>query len=144
MQKLKHIRYLLIAFIFVLTTACGNDDLSPQTEQDVAFALLAGNWTLGNSGSIMVDEQDISLNYPGFSISFTDGRYATLNGGDLFGATGTWTWDDEAAGSITLGDGKEVTIEILTETLFKFIFTLPGTGGAVEGTAGAYVIIVEK
>ena len=146
MKKLRYINLLLIALL-ITAVSCDPDDEPIFTEQELIFAKLAGSWTLKSGSSIMLDGQNVSLNYPGFAISSTDGLYATLNGGDLFNASGTWTWDDAEAGFITLDDGKEVTIVTLTETLFKFTFTISGTGGevnGVDGTAGNYEVIVEK
>jgi len=146
MKKLRNINTLLIALL-VIAASCNPDDGTPLSDQEMTFAKLAGSWTLKSGSSIMLDGQNVSLNYPGFALSFSDGQYTTLNGGDLFNATGSWTWGDETAGSIALDDGKEVVIVTLTETLFKFTFTISGTGGQVNevaGTAGNYEVIVEK
>ncbi len=115
-----------------------------ESEQELAFALLAGNWTLQSNSSIVVDGQDITLNFPGFALSFTRGGYTTTNAGDLFSPTGTWTWDDVSAGSLTLDDGKVVTINTLDLSTFKFSFSFAGTGGVANGIGGNYVITIEK
>lgn len=145
---MKKITHTCILYIMVLAgsllLSCAGDDPSGPTAQELAFEKLAGNWTFGTSGSITLDGQDVSLNYPGFSLSFADGTYQTLNAGDLFRASGTWSWANEEAGSVLLDTGEEATIITLTETDFQFSFTHSGTGGEAAGTAGNYVVTLEK
>ena len=136
--------FMLLTLGGCLLLTCSDDEPSGPTEQELAFEKLAGDWTYGTSGSITLDGQDVSLNYPGFSLSFADGTYQTRNAGDLLSASGTWEWANEEAGSLLLDSGEEVTIIELTETLFRFSFTSTGTGGEAAGTAGNYVITVEK
>lgn len=145
-MKNKATHYITYTFILLacLWMSCGDDEPSGPTEQELAFEMLAGDWTFGTNGSILLDGQDVSLNYPGFSLSFADGTYQTQNAGDLLSASGTWRWANEEAGSLLLDSGEEVTIIELTETLFRFSFTSTGTGGEAAGTAGNYVVTVEK
>jgi len=130
---------LKFVFVMILATAfmaCGPDDTSSQTLQDLAFEKLSGTWGLSGTNAIMVDGQDASLNYPGFGLSFTNGSFTTVNAGDLFSASGTWAWADQEARQITLDDGKLVTIVTLTETLFNFTFSFSGSGSVVNGEHG--------
>jgi len=132
---------LIIGFL----TSCGPDDaVELSTAQELAFEKLAGEWTLKNGeGSIKLGGADISVNYPGFSLSYDDGAYSTTNAGTLFRATGTWEWQDEEARVILLDDGKEVTLVDLTETSFTFSFNYTG-GGERAGLPGDYIIQVLK
>lgn len=138
----RYSKSLFILSLVSVMVSCNGDD-SP-TAQALAFEKLAGSWDL-SQGSIMVDGQDVSLNYAGFSLSFTDGNYMTTNAGDLFSATGTWEWIDQEARSLRLQDGKEVTIGTLTETsfVFSFSFTRP-IANLESGTSGSYTITVNK
>ncbi len=137
---------LLLSFIIILsTTACGGDD--DPTAQQLAFEKLSGSWDLSQGGSIVIDGQDASANFTGFAFSFTDGSYSTTNAGDMFRASGTWQWTDEAAQQLSIGDGKTITIVDLTETSFVFSFTSDGNAGAAnhgEGIAGNYTITVNQ
>lgn len=135
---------ILLALAGCLLLNCGDDEPATPTAQEQAFEVLAGEWTFGTSGSITLDGQDVSLNYPGFSLSFADGTYQTQNAGDLLSATGTWQWVDEEASLILLDSGEQVTIIVLTETSFQFSFTSNGSGGEAAGTAGSYVVSLEK
>ncbi len=134
----------LITMASVLTISCNGDDPQAQTRNEIAFEKLSGNWTLGATGSIKLDGADVSLNYPGFSLSFTDGGYSTQNAGDLLSAVGTWQWVGEEADLIRLDTGEQVTIQEITESTFSFSFTSNGTGGEAAGIAGVYAITVVK
>lgn len=139
-------KYLIAIFVLIIGLSCGGDD-APPSLQEQAFERLAGAWDLTQGGSIVVDGVDASLNFPGFTLSFTDGGFNTTNAGDLFNATGTWEWADTDAQRLRLDDGKLITIVNLTETEFEFSFQFSGTGGVAngaEGTAGNYVIKVNK
>lgn len=140
---------LLFAIVIGLASmlSCKTDDPEGPSTVEEAFEKLSGSWDIATSGSILLDGQDVSLNYEGFGLSFTDGSYQTVNAGELFDASGTWQWTDEQARQILLGDGKTITIIELTETLLQFSFTFSGTGGVangVEGVDGNYEISVFK
>jgi hypothetical protein len=132
---------LIIGFL----TSCGPDDaVELSTAQELAFEKLAGEWTLKNGeGSIQLGGSDISMNYPGFSLSYESDTYTTTNAGTLFSASGTWEWLDEEARVIVLDDGKEITLVELTTTSFTFSFNYTG-GSRRAGLPGDYVIQVLK
>mgnify|MGYP005817246683 CR=1 FL=1 len=123
--------------------ACNNDDPIAPTEQELIFETLAGQWTLGQFGSIKVDGANVSPNYPGFALSFASGTYTTSNAGNLFSASGTWEWVDEEATQVILDDGKLITIDLLNTGKFVFSFT-KSDGPVRAGVAGNYVITVLK
>lgn len=133
----------VVLISFLLLHGCNNDEDQP-TEQELAFEKLEGRWSLKSNSSILLDGEDVSLNYPNFSLSFTDGMYTTTNAGDLFRATGTWEWSDEEAGQVIIDDETIVTIEALGLDLFIFTFTVNGQGGVANGVGGAYRITLEK
>lgn len=136
--------YTLMAALAILSISCTPDD-GPATPKatEIAFEKLAGQWTLGQFGSIKLDGADVSANYAGFALSFTNGGYTTTNAGELFNASGTWDWADEAGRVVTLDDGKTVNIQQLTPNKFVFSFT-KSDGPVRAGLAGNYVITVEK
>lgn len=136
--------YKIVLFVLVMTAAmgCDNDDPVINVGQEEAFLRLSGQWSFGIDGSIAVDGTDVSANYPGFSLSFTDGTYTTTNGADLFAASGTWDWTDEDARTLMLDDARSITIQTLTEN--RFIFTFSSTGAVRAGIAGNYTVTVNK
>ncbi len=135
-------KYISILFIFTVVAlpSCKDDD-NP-TLRDLAFRLLAGGWSIGTQGSIVLDGEDISLNYPGFTLSFADGTYETTNAADLFRASGTWEWTDDEGTVLTLDTGEEITINRLRLNEFSFSFFHAGSVRA--GIQGNYVISVFK
>ena len=145
MMKIRNIyTYTLILALAALSLSCTPDDgpADPKATE-LAFEMLAGQWTFGQFGSIKVDGSDVSANYSGFALSFTDGGYTTTNAGELFNASGTWEWSDESGRTVSLDDGKTINIQQLT--LNKFVFSFTKTDGPVRaGIAGNYVITVEK
>jgi hypothetical protein len=138
---------LMMLLPILLLASCNGDDPQGLTAQELAFEKLSGTWDISQGGGIVVDGQNVSLNFAGFSLSFTDGGYNTNNAGDLFMAVGSWTWADSEARQLSLDDGKQVTIVTLTEQQFVFRFSFTGTGGEAnhgEGISGSYTITVNK
>lgn len=132
---------MLIILVSVITLSCQNDN-NPGRGSDVVFEKLAGDWSVGTQGSIVLDGEDISLNYSGFTLSFANGTYQTTNGGDLFRATGTWEWADTNGRVLTLDTGEDVTIVKLTPAEFEFSFF--HTGSTRAGIQGNYTVTVFK
>lgn len=146
---IKSILSLFTMYILVFFSSCGGGGDTEPSLQELAFQKLSGDWELGTNGSITLDGQNESLNYSGFSLSFTSERYTTSNAGVLFNATGTWSWTDAStANQVTLDDGKVITINTLNTSNFNFSFThYGGTGGVANGPYGihgSYTINVYK
>ena len=143
----KHLQHTLTFFITVLvalTISCGGDDApSEPTAQELALEQLSATWSL-NGGSIRLDGLDVSANYPGFSLSYSANSYTTQNGGDLFSASGTWSWVGDSDRLILLDDGKQVSISTLTDTDLVFSFQLSSSGGEAAGLPGSYEIALKK
>ena len=141
----KYINNLLLIIIsFGLVISCSGDGPEEPTAQELTYEKLAGEWSLPTSGGIVVDEVDRTLNYQGFRLSFTEGGYTTINAGDLFKATGTWSWtNSNTVNELILDDGKSITIQTLTTSQFVFSFT-QSEGGVRAGAAGNYTIRVNK
>ena len=141
------IKLILVVFLLVGVFGCKSDDddgPTPPSAQELAFAKLVGNWTLDNGGHILVDGQDVGVNYPGFRLSFTNGGYSTINAGALFKSSGIWSWANDTGGIIDLDDGKSISIVSLTETAFNFTFQFAGTGGTANGVGGNYDILLVR
>ena len=143
--KLNTALIFIIGLLVPAYLSCGGDDSPDEpTAQELAFEILAGQWTLSNGGSILLDGRDVSGNYPGFALSFTDGSYQTTNAGELFNATGTWTWVGDSDSMISVDDGKQLIIQTLSANQLSFSFQLTGSGGDAAGIAGSYVVTLFK
>lgn len=149
------LKYLLAVSLFTLL-GCGggggDDKPEPKpepekdTEQELAFEKLSGTWAYGSTGSIKVDGQDKSLNYPGFSLSFAEQTYQTTNAGKLFSASGAWKWADAKKADQMQLDGKDIVIKTLTdsELVFTFTFRPPSERAGAAGISGNYTITLSK
>lgn len=141
----RYLSLLLICTAFLSVLSCTNSEGEPDvTAQEEAFEKLAGQWGFGsnNEGSIFIDGVDATLNYSGFSLSFTDGTYQTQNAGSLLNASGTWEWLDEDARQLQVDSGEVITLNELTETRLRFSFT--SDGNVAAGSAGNYIITLVK
>lgn len=125
----------------IIITSCkgGGDDTPAPTDQEIAQAILENTWIVGSTGSISVDNTDVTDRYDGFSLNIGNGTYTTTNAGDLFPASGTWEWVGETDNIFTTGNGKEITITELTETQFSFQF-LKTEQNVAAGISGNYSI----
>ena len=143
-MKREVLSLVIMVIVCINISSCRNDDSEDPTLQEQVFDVLAGEWTLSESGGVILDGQDVSLNYRGFSLSFDDGSYITSNAGDLFNASGTWEFVDEEARLLRLDNALEIRIITLSESIFEFSFFSNGVGGAAAGIGGNYVITVGK
>ncbi|WP_420387537.1 hypothetical protein [Roseivirga sp.] len=138
------VTYCIIIMLLLLAFSCRNKKGPAEPNpQELTFEKLAGQWELGQFGSIQVDGVNLSVNYPGFALSFGEQTYTTTNAGQLFKSGGTWEWLNEEATQISLDDGKVITINSLTTDQFVFSFT-KSDGPVSAGIAGSYQITVEK
>ncbi|GAB5523833.1 MAG: hypothetical protein Roseis2KO_17050 [Roseivirga sp.] len=119
----------------------GDDGTDEPSAQELAFEDLAGTWRLTSIG---VDGNDVTPNYPGFTLSYTETSYTTTNAKTLFRASGTWSWADDVTSTLlNLDDGKTITIIGLDENTLRFSFT-QSSGGVVAGVSGNYNILMSK
>lgn len=126
--------------ILIIITSCkggGSDDTPTPSDQELAQTILETTWEVGSTGSIIVDNTNVTDRYSGFTLTIEDGTYTTTNAGDLFPASGTWEWVGESDDMVITGSGKEITITELTEAQFSFRF-LKTEQNAVAGISGNY------
>lgn len=144
MKNYKIVLKLVLVSVVLLLNCNPDGEPEGPTDKELAFEKLAGEWGYGTGGGIILDGEDVSVNYPDFSLSFTDGTYQTQSGGKLFKSTGTWRWADETAGSILLDTGEVVTIAALSETALDFTFTHTSSGGTAAGLSGSYRVKLDR
>lgn len=133
--------------VLVITSCGGGGDDTPtppeETPQEIAQALLEANWTIASGGSITLDGGDVSNRYDGFALDIDDGTFTTTNAGDLFPATGTWSWVGTTDNQVTTGNGKSITITELTST--RIVFSFQKTNGNVAaGVPGSYIVTLTR
>ena len=142
--KNKYCLCLLSISLLLFIMNCGGDDPSEpdQTPQEIAEALFTGTWNL-NAGSITLDGVDVTDDYLGFTLNVMVGTYSTTNAGELFPASGTWSWVGTSDAQVTTGSGKEITLSTLSETNLVIQF-LKTNANARVGIPGLYVINLSK
>src|SRR5690242_6333678 len=118
-----YILLLLVAGIIV--SSCGGgggDDPTPPaptaTETNTQF-LSSGTWKMS---SVKVDGIDQSSLFKGFTLSFTSSSYSTTNGTPVWPASGTWSFTNSDATTVTRNDGVVITITSISTS--NFVFTL--------------------
>lgn len=149
MQKMNtgNFRKLLtiISLNLIVLIGCVPDSPKPEsTEQEKSTELLKGTWILGK---VDYDGIDISPNYDGFSLTFSDGDYQSgVAAGELFLRSGVWEWIDEISTNqiIMVSEQKEITIVSLSSNSLEFTFRLNNVGGSANGISGNYKITLEK
>lgn len=136
---------LSIAIVVLLLAACG-DDPKP-TQQEVATSEIRGTWIIE---SIEIDGLSAIDNFPAFKIDFQEnGLYSSVNGGQLFRPTGTWSWADATTVTqLQLDVFTDVTITSFdampnadTRMTWSFTYNL---GGVRAGTNGNYLVTFLK
>ena len=135
MKTLRSITALSL-LILVLNLNCQNENDDPSPQELALQRLTAGEWTLGTTGFVQLDGQDVSANYPGFTLSFNNQQYQTTNAGNLFRASGSWEWIGESANRLITDDDLEITINDLTPNTLEFTFLLTSTRSVAAGTEG--------
>ena len=145
-------KYLAPLFISLLLFAScgGSDDPQPDPEdpQVAATKLLTANSWLVNS--VTKDNTDVSSEYTGFSVTFTDIGYSTQNGSSAWDAGGAWSWANSTTTTeINLDTGIFLQISFgNSNTALTCNFTVPetvyDTGGRTYSLQGNYVFVLKK
>ena len=142
MKAMRILLGLLILLVMFLGS-CG-EEIVPPTAEEQNTALLVGTGSAAKTWkvqSVTVDGVDKSSLFAGMTIKFTEGNVTVTNGGVVWPATGTWTFNTSEAKSIKLGNGTEIELEV-SETVLKL--TLSWTRntfspGKVSSVAGRHV-----
>lgn len=133
---MKIIRSITVLSLLILVLNCQNENDDPSPQDLALQRLTAGEWTLGTTGFVQLDGQDVSANYPGFTLSFNNQQYQTTNAGNLFRASGSWEWVGASSNQLITDDGLDVTIRDLTANRLEFTFILTSTRSVAAGTEG--------
>lgn len=143
------IRFIFLSLILVISvSSCGggggDDPTEPeQTPQELAQEIFEGTWSISGGGSINLDGTDVSDKYTGFTMNIGNGSFNTTNAGELFPASGTWSWVGETDNQVTTGSGKDITLTTLSSTQLVFTFTKTSSNG-MAGANGNYTITLTK
>ena len=140
------IRILLtvpVLSVILLLSHCGgskSNDPAPVTEpQRVTSLMKTGTWKVQ---SVTVDGADQSALFKGFTLSFTDAGFVSVNGSAVWPSSGTWKFVSDQATSFTRDDGLVVTIQTVSSTqlIISLVWTKTTLGpGRVTSVKGSTV-----
>jgi hypothetical protein len=144
---------LYVGFLLALTISMMSCSKStPLSPQDQTKNLLIGSpgssstpatWTLQSES---VDGVDQSTMFKGFTITFTQTGFTTTNGGGIWPASGTWSFQGTSTTTITRNDGTNVQIQVSSSSLVMTItWTITTFGpGRTESTKGVNIFTMIK
>jgi hypothetical protein len=130
----------LITLVSILT-GCSDDDDKKSTDSRSA---LVGTWVLGANGSVVKDDVDVTAEYDGLQLTFSDaGTYTAVNSTPLWQSSGTWSWTGTGATALTLDGDFDVTVTTLEAQSLVLHFTLQADdldAGRSASLAGNYTV----
>lgn len=134
MRQLKGILSIAVAAMIIM--ACSSAEV--KSPQELRTEEMMGTWVIE---TLTIDGLDAAANYPAFKIDFqANGIYSSVNGGQVFRPTGTWTWaDTETITQLQLDVFTDVTISGYDQQRMTWTFNY-AIGGVRAGTNGNYVV----
>ena len=132
---------LAVLMLLLVLPGCKKDNpLTPNKETEKL--LIEKSWTLN---SVQIDGVYSSL-YAGLTLKFTTTNYSTTNGGALWPASGTWTFEGDMGDKILRDDGLQITIESISASQLIIVFTWTKTtssGGRTASLKGGHRMVFD-
>lgn len=119
----------------------GGGNPQPDTNETL---LTSGTWKVN---SVTVDGVDKDNLFTGLTLHFSSGAYTAANGGPVWPASGTWSFDGDNEQTFTRGDGIQVTIRAISSselTLSLVWDSATLAGGREQSIKGQYVFQMSK
>jgi hypothetical protein len=139
---------IVLSAVLVALPACKDDPQPPPpepTQKEITTALLTkGTWPLT---SIVVEGEDASALFTGFSLTFTNTGYTTTGTTPVWARSGTWSFTDDTATKFKRDDNIEVTITSVDDKTLKLtLFWDKQTtqGGRTNSIPGRHDFILTK
>jgi len=129
--------------LIIQLSGCGEGgatDPAPSAQDAIKAKLTANKWNLQTA---TVDGVDKTAVYQGLAVTFTSGNYSSTNGGGIWPASGTWSFNSVDGTSIKRDDGIIVNVEI-TDTTLKLSFTWSKNtlgGGKIGSVSGQHTLL---
>jgi hypothetical protein len=138
----------IMASTFIQISGCGggsNNNTPTLSATDAVKAKLTAvsSWKIQ---SAIVDGVDQTSVYKGLALAFSSAGYSSTNGGTVWPASGTWSFNNTDGTSVKRDDGLIITVEV-TDTTLKLSYTWTKTtlgGGRIESIKGAQVLTFTK
>lgn len=134
----------IVASVTMLIACGGGDDPSPQ--QQMTNQLVNGGeaWSV-SGGTVTVDGNDVTSDWSGFTITFTEDTYTTNSSkaSEVWPSSGTWDFANETTTSdLQRGDGTSMDVSIDNNVL-TIRFDAPwGINGRRTSIGGGYVFVL--
>jgi len=141
MTKYNIIFSLLAIFALVGLSDCKKKDPSPQ--DGIKSQLVGPIWKIK---TVLVDGVDYTSSYAGMTIIFRETTYNTTNGGVVWPASGTWSFNAADGTKIIRDDGVEVTVAVTAAQLDLLLFWPTSTfgGGRSNSVKGNHTFTFTK
>ena len=143
---MKRILNILFVGLLIVAASCNKNEVTPE---QALLNKLEGTWVLGNG--VFVDNENITSQYSGFTITFNNDKdlkvYDIVNGGEAFPqATDTYTFTDETFTAIERkSDGVIIDVLLDGKVLNLNLSILPEAAAArTEGTYGEFKFNLKK
>ena len=154
-HNLKNIAFsIMLLSLIAFSISCssdGDDAPAPLTKAEEVTILLVGDasdpnvgktWSLATVDVSGIDYTDV---YTNFTVDFTDGQFTITNGGPFFPGNGTWTFASDAAETVVLNSGVELTIQELSEQRLIFSVQIDETlYGRTEQVGGNNIFTLNR
>ena len=141
--------YMIFLFGMLVCMGCSDSDTPAVDPVQVRLELLAKTWVPGTGATITVNGIDVSSEFAGFTLTFTDSfGYSTTNVGpnftDVWPASGTWAFGANTDGSSNVNvierDGISITISSINASSLNITFDyLNARAAGSTGIDGSYV-----
>lgn len=142
MKKIKIIILSSVLAAVAMLVSCGDGD-DPTPQQQMTNELVNGGtaWTM-SGGSATVDGTDVTSDWGGFSITFTEDTYTTSGSiaAAVWPSSGTWEFANETTtSSVQRSDGTTMSVSIDNDVL-TISFDAPwSVNGRASSIGGSYM-----
>lgn len=139
----KLISFMALSMLIIQLSGCGDSgasDPTPSAQDAIKTKLTANKWNLKTA---TVDGVDKTAVYQDMAITFTSGNYSSTNGGGIWPASGTWSFNVTDGSAIKRDDGLIMTVDVTDATL-KLSFTWSKTtlgGGRSTSVSGQHTLL---
>ncbi len=146
------IKPVIILASVLFLPGCKKDDPVPaKTQAQIVTEMLVANGTPWSPVTVTVDGVEVTDElFAGFSIKFAEKTFTTTGSTPVWLRQDTWSFKDESATVMIRGqDGKEITIEDISETQLKLALewdqtTMEPEGGRAASLKGKHEFILNK
>ncbi|QSE97429.1 hypothetical protein [Fulvivirga lutea] len=143
---MKSLRYIIAicaitSLMAIMGCDSGGEEAQPNPAvQQVALLVNEGKpWVAQSETSVLKDGFDVSDQFEGFNVTFSEGTFKTENAiSSAWPAEGNWQLSGQDINTILRGDGVAMKTRIIGNTL-TLTFTAGGpSGGRINSVEGEY------